>query len=398
MLDLAVAPRPHHAPLSQEELPTTDPSIAVPNFEGLLQAAKQAAAARPKDPPPPSLPGLYLMQAQVFGDLDAYDRALDAAERIARAKPKDWEAALSLASALSALHLFDRARAEVERAERLAGKGAPIDAARASILQATGRVDEALAIRKRLAAERPTLGTLGLLAATLGDAGQIDDAEQSFVEAQYHFPDVSPFPVVWLYFQFGLMEQKLGRLSTARELFEAAHERLPDDVQAASHLAAVLALTGERERAVALLRPLVEKSSDPELAGQLAELDAQAGAKAEAEALKARAQKRYDELTAKHPEAFSDHAARFWMGPGGDAKKALTLAERNLKVRKTREAYELTIEAATAAKVPQVACARADEALALPHVTAALHLAAARAYEACGEKSRSDAELAAASK
>jgi hypothetical protein len=54
---------------------------------------------------------------------------------------------------------------------------------------------------------------------------------------------------------------------------------------------------------------------------------------------------RYDELTAMHREAFADHAAEFWLGPGNDPKKALRLATLNLEVRKTPRARELLAQA-----------------------------------------------------
>jgi hypothetical protein len=74
------------------------------------------------------------------------------------------------------------------------------------------------------------------------------------------------------------------------------------------------------------------------------------------------------------------------------------LAQQNLNVRQTRQAYQLVLEAALAAHQPALACQHADAALALPHATAALHLAAARAFAACGSKARAEAELAAATR
>src|SRR5439155_1132856 len=78
-----------------------------------------------------------------------------------------------------------------------------------------------------------------------------------FLDAQRRMASVSPFPLVWLYFQQGLMWQNAGRFARARDFFDAAHERLPTDVAVTAHLAATLAATGERDRAIALLRPTV---------------------------------------------------------------------------------------------------------------------------------------------
>jgi len=102
--------------------------------------------------------------------------------------------------------------------------------------------------------------------------------------------------------------------------------------------------------AIALVRPLVEQSDDPEYAGQLSSLLADSGARDEAAALRARAAARYDQLIARHPAAFADHAARFWLGPGADASKALTLARLNLAARRTAESQSLLAAAEHAAK------------------------------------------------
>ena len=62
----------------------------------------------------------------------------------------------------------------------------------------------------------------------------------------------------------------------------------------------------------------------------------------------ARAAARYDELVARHPEAFADHAAEFWLAAGADPHRALSLASRNLEVRQTPRAHELFCRATRA--------------------------------------------------
>src|SRR5262249_18277514 len=114
--------------------------------------------------------------------------------------------------------------------------------------------------------------------------------------------------------------------------------------------------------------------------------------RATGDALIARAKREYDALTARHPEAFADHAARFWLGVGADPHKALVLAEKNLAVRPTRAAVALAIDAAISAGDRAAACAGAERALALPHPTGAVHLLAARALDACGRTGRAEEE------
>ena len=89
-------------------------------------------------------------------------------------------------------------------------------------------------------------------------------------------------------------------------------------------------------------------SDDPDYAAQLARILSQVGRVEEAHEWRARAAARYDELLARHPEAFADHAAEFWLQAGADPHQALSLATRNLQVRRTPRAYELLSRATSA--------------------------------------------------
>jgi len=123
---------------------------------------------------------------------------------------------------------------------------------RATIFQASGRYDEALAIRQYLTQTRPDIRSLGAEASVRAERGEIDEAERLFVKAQQQYRDVSPFPVVWLYFQQGLMWMWEGNLERARVAFEAACARLPGYAAAQGHLAMVEAALARRERAMAV--------------------------------------------------------------------------------------------------------------------------------------------------
>ena len=55
---------------------------------------------------------------------------------------------------------------------------------------------------------------------------------------------------------------------------------------------------------------------------------------------------RYEALLARHPLAYADHAAEFYLGAGHDPARALAWARTNLLNRETRRAFELAIRAA----------------------------------------------------
>jgi len=105
---------------------------------------------------------------------------------------------------------------------------------------------------------------------------------------------------------------------------------------------------GKPDLAIALLYPLANTSDDPDYAAQLARIYADAGYTDDCRHWRARAAARYDELIAVHPEAFADHAAEFWLAAGGDPRKALALARKNLAIRNTPRAGSLLSRAVAA--------------------------------------------------
>jgi tetratricopeptide (TPR) repeat protein len=381
---------------SRKELPTTSGNIAIGNLQGDVENAEKLLEKSPGNAELMlRVIPIFLMHGKTLGVLRDYDRALVLAESAVKLQPKSPMAWATMAQVHSTLHRFPEALADLKRIEALGIKGTQLEMTRASILQAMGRYKEARPIIERLSTAAPRIDTIGALATLDADEGRIADAERNFQAALASFQEVSPFPLVWLWMQQGLMWQKEGRVARARQLFAAANERLPEDVAVASHLAAIEAVTGAREQAIARLRPIVASSDDPEYLGQLSQLLRDSGGAQEADRLRAQAATRYDELVKRHPAAFAEHAARFWLGPGADAKKAVPLAALNLGHRKTPDAYALVLESRLGAGEPAaVTCKLAESALAPPATaTPRLRVLASRAFLACGQKERAEAEL-----
>jgi tetratricopeptide (TPR) repeat protein len=338
-------------------------------------------------------------RGQYLGHIADYEQASRLAEQLVKVAPKDAWGYIVRAQTRSIFHDFDGAQADLDQAVKL-GRGIrelQIIAVQrqASLLTALGKLDEALAASRKLAQANPDISSMGAEAALLADQGETAAAEAMFIEAQHHFPDVSPFPLAWLYLQEGLMWEAAGDLQRARELYAAAHERLPAYAVVTSHLAAMEAAQAQRDRAIELLRTLVSTSDDPEYTGQLAALLVEAGQSAQAEPLRQSARNRYQELLSRYPRAFAAHAARFYLNAGGegDLKTSAQWAERNLKERPTLEAYTLAVEVLAKAGPPQRACALADEMEKLPHKTTRMHVMAARAFLSCGQRERADSLL-----
>lgn len=181
--------------------------------------------------------------------------------------------------------------------------------------------------------------------------GNIAPAEALFDESRAHYGAVSPFPLAMLDFQRGRMRMEGGDLHHARTWFSAAFRRVPAYAPAQGHLAEVEDALGEHGVALDRLASLAISSDDPDYAAQLSHVLTESGRTEDARQWRALASARYDILVARHPAAFSDHAAEFWLKIGADPNKALSLAMRNLAVRRTPRARELVSRAARARSV-----------------------------------------------
>ena len=327
---------------------TTDGTIALSNLEAHIDGLELSAGRGELDSPAWSeLIDLITLRAQILGRIADYERASALAEQRALVAPADRFTFVARARTRAALHRFDEALADLDTAERLGSPRPELEAERAAILQAVGRYEEAVALRRTAAERRADFESLAGLACLHAELGEIAAAETCFDESCRRFRSVSPFPIAQLEFQRGRMWFGQGDLKCARRWFEAAWRRLPAYAQAEGHLAEVEYALGERNSAIARLRRLASVADDPDYATQLARMLAETDQADEADIWRGRAEERYEQLVARHPAAFADHAAEFWLSAGNEPRRALSLAKLNLKVRNTPRARALVARAAT---------------------------------------------------
>ena len=108
----------------------------------------------------------------------------------------------------------------------------------------------------------------------------------------------------------------------------------------------------------------MRRSDDPEHEGHLARLYREVGRVDDGTRHAASARARFEALLRRHPAAFADHAARFFLEVEGDAARASELALQNLSIRRTADAVELALGATSAADAPRRACPVALEVAA----------------------------------
>ncbi|TVS16177.1 MAG: hypothetical protein EA417_10865 [Gammaproteobacteria bacterium] len=210
-----------------------------------------------------------------------------------------------------------------------------------------------LAEAQRRAASNPAFASLTQLAFTLHTLGRVDEAETNYLKALQFWDQISPFAVSWVEFQRGELHVDREPARAAAH-YRRALDYMPAYITARVHLAEALVEIDELDEAIALLEAIAGESEDPEVDSRLAEFLVAAGRHEEAEPIRERAERGYAELLARHPLAFLDHIAEFWLGSGDDPQQAWVMAERNLANAASDPALALAIEAAAAAKQPEL--------------------------------------------
>lgn len=320
---------------------------------------------------------LRLERAAIRGMVDDYQRALADATAFVAEQPRDDQACRLHIDALLRVHHFAAARTELARLDTLV-KGATFEY-EVTLADATGDTERALAGRQALVKDYATADRLTLLAITLAQAGRVDEALALVPKAAAAVHNNTPQLISWLLFQWGRLYELKGEPATARDFFAAARARLPGYLEATTHLAQTLIATGDRAAAKRVVTAALETSRHPELLALAAELGSGTVEAARTE---------WERYVTALPLAFSDHAARFYLGIGRDPARALELARINHRNRDTHEARALVVEAALAAGDPAAACAVVDPLVSSG--TRAQRFVAWQALAKCGRPSDAD--------
>jgi tetratricopeptide (TPR) repeat protein len=340
---------------------TTAGVIAVGNLEAVIDGqVSRATGGELTVDEHAELVDFIALRGHVLGRVDDAERAATMADQLVSQAPREPRTLVARARMKGVFHRFTSALTDLDAAAASGGDRGDLDTERAAMYQALGRYDEALAIRRRAVDRRADFSALAALAGIYGERGDTDEAERWFSAAARAYSGTSPFPLAILEFQWGKLWIEHDDLPRARAWCEAAVRRLPAYVPAQGHLAELDASLGEPVPAIARLRPLARASDDPDYATQLARILGDVGHAEEAQTWRARAEARYDELLARHHDAFADHAAEFWLTVGGDPDRALRLARDNLAVRQTPRARALVRRATGPRTAPDGRAVDAD--------------------------------------
>jgi tetratricopeptide (TPR) repeat protein len=361
---------------------TTDGLLARSNLDAMLEGHERSLRKEPGwGSARLSVVTLLLARASTYGRVEDLETAERVAEEGVRSAPRSPEAWLARASSRAAFHRFLDATADLQRAEALGAEPDAVRGQRAAIALARGEVSTALDLARARAAREPGMATSSALAVVLSESGDSPGAERELARALAAYRDTSPFPVAFVEFRQGLLAERAGELARAADRYRAVLRRLPGHAQAAVHLASVEMARNELGAAGAALASVLPEASDPEIAGTRAELARRRGDTGEASREEKAARDRYLALLGKHPDAFADHAARFFLGR--DPREALCWAKHNLEVRSTAEALDLALTAALRAGDASTGCRLAGGISTVQAPTPRLEALVAEARRAC---------------
>jgi len=338
----------------------TSSETALTNLDSRIGGLRSAVAAQPSVAAlRGELVANLLSRSQFIGSFGDLSESLVLAAE-GRPSSSDPERVVEIeASALGAVHEFTRATdllASIDRTDSDAFGNLRL-----------ARGDDPRPIeqaRRERVGRSPSFGSWSSWAIALAAIGDFEAADAAYAAALENYRDVSPLPVAWVAFQRGVMwAERAGDSARGRAFYEEATRVLPEYVVANVHLAEIEISEGHVDAARSRLGRLVDAGTeDPEPYGVLAQIAASA---ADRERLRASTESRYRSLIERHPKAFLDHGAEFFVAI--DPELALELALDNLANRTEDRAYQIALEAAVAAGAVEVGCGLARQATEEAH-------------------------------
>lgn len=320
-------------PASSKQLPTTSASIYLGNLDARIEQLWRNYERQPDPDLAQALATSLTHRYRIRGVLADAEAAGDVLAAQVAAHPEHAALQLAHASWLAIFHRFEQARVAISLARTADLSSSMLASLSDEIDLALGRYAELGPAFERPGENPPAdIYQLAARANTAVLRGDLDLASRLYFEAQTHYRDVGPFPLAWLHTQQGIALLRFGEHAQAARFFAAARERLPAYYLASEHLAECLAELGRLDEARALYAEVIEQTGNAEFLAALAALEERAGKTERAHSLRRQAEQAYQSLLERHPEAYAQHAAEFYLEIGR-IDQARVLAERNLALR-----------------------------------------------------------------
>jgi tetratricopeptide (TPR) repeat protein len=342
-------------PLSTQRYRTTSGVIYLGNLDARIEELDRLSKLPGGESHRVALARNLYHRYRVVGRLDDAERALGLLDTVVSETSAEATAHQLRAVVLGGFHRFQEALTELERAAAAGAVEADLRRSRVELQLGIGdyvALAPELAQSDHLDADFHVLAHRADLRLQLGDP---EGAAFRYRAAQSVYDDVNPVPLAWLHVQQGIALLRHGDVTGAREFFAAAHERLPQYYLATEHLAECEAQLGRHDRARELYRQVIAQTGNPEFVAALSGVEREAGNVEAAERLAQDAERGYAALIERHPAAFGQHAAEFFI-ERGDVARAESLARANLAQRQDVGSWLLSTEIALARGNAEGAC------------------------------------------
>ncbi len=341
---------------------------------------------------------MYLSRARLSGDWNDYqhaERSLDTA--FANATEGNGPH-LSRASFNYTLHRLARASADLDIVEHYAvlrsDKRAAVKSLRADIAFHSGHMEEAKRLYEEIAADARSPMALTALAQWYWKTADFERANALLAEAEaLPGPDEKGMRA-WLALVRGLMELDRGRWDEALVHYRRGLGLMPGYWLLEEHVAEILTLQGNLDRAVPMYEDLVERTNNPEFMDAIAKIEMGRGNADAARPWIERARREHEAHIALYPEAAYGHALDHWLELEDDPARTVEMAEANVEARPGGEAKTKLAQAYLKADRIDDAQRVIEEVLETPWSTGITHATASAIYAAQGDASRAATERA----
>ncbi|MEK7316804.1 MAG: hypothetical protein AAB011_11515 [Candidatus Eisenbacteria bacterium] len=288
--------------------------------------------------------GAHLERARLTGDYNDYAAAERMMDRAFAVAPRGAGPVLERAGLSFTLHRFDRIEADLRVAERALLFDDPSRAAvvglRADLALQRGQDSTAIRGMTEALALHPSPQGWSRLARANWLAGDRASAAQCYATALSLDHGRRESPRAWIHLQLGLMALEAEDVEGALAEYRKADADFPGWWLIEEHIAEALMLQGYAEEAEARYRDLIRRTGNPEFMDALARIEREKGRESETRKWISRSERIYRDRLKRFPEATWGHALRHYLDLG-DAGIALDLAEKNWKLRPSREAGAL---------------------------------------------------------
>jgi len=299
----------------------------------------------------------FVQRAEATGNAADYDRALAEIDKADKLDPNSLRLTQARAIILFSRHHF-------QETKTIAEKGLERDPDNADLLGLAG--DGALESGDLATAEKhyqhlvetsPKLSgawaRLSHLEEVRGNFAMASQLMEKALNASYPKP-LGPAGIAWTRSILGEIEAKRGNLDEARRQYNWALIKVPDYPLALEFLADLEQWQGHPDEAEKIYRKLLSKKADPKWQASLATLIEKRGAKDEAAKLRAEARKFYEQTVVGGNEGYLRPVATLELAEN-HFQRAAELAARDMALRPTTESraiYANILKAANDAGQP----------------------------------------------